>query len=228
MTLDEIKVHVRHEVARGDSLDTYLSDYVNEAIREIARGTDFRFLRATSSLTTSTASRSVTLPATCGDIVSLHWKDETTGGNEPTRPLYERTIAELRGAYDEASEGTPRDYIRRPKVNDTAAETLDIWPAPDDDYALLLEYLSFFATLSTGTGTGSKNVLTVDYPWLVIYRTKQRCGFAAGDMGMASEAQAQYAEQLRITFESEQANYVGPPPPMRWSTGAKVSPYHED
>lgn len=208
MTLDELKAQIRIETQRPSSRDDELTEYINHAIRDISRDADFRFLRTTGSITTTSTTRAVDLPTRCGSILSLHYHDTTSGGSEGTRALRPATPTEARRMYGEASTGKPYYYLRRPKVNDTAVETLDLWPAPDAAYTLELEHFQFFASLS---GTTDTNVISVDYPWLVIKRANMRLFNAVGDDEGAARAMRQYAMERSSVLGEERRDNSGQP-----------------
>lgn len=213
MTLDQLKAQIRIETQRPSSRDDELTEYINSAIRDISRSADFRFLRTTSSITTTSTTRSVNLTSNCGSIISLHYHDTTSGGSEKTRQLRSATPAEARSMYGEARTGKPYYYIRRGKVNDSAAETLDLWPIPDGAYTLELEHFGFFTDI---TSSSSKNVITTDYPWLVIKRANMRLFNAVGDDESAARMMRQYAMERENVLHQERRGNSGQPGPISW------------
>lgn len=225
MDLGEIKTHLRIEVGRGASLDSQLDDYVNLGIREMSRMEDFRMLRATSTASATTTTRSVNLPASCGDIVSIWHRDTTSGGNQPTREVHPATIQDARLMFTEAATGTPRVYVRRGKINDTAAGSIDCWPIPAAAYVLDVEHLEFFTDLDNDTAS---NVFTTDYPRAVIYRAKEIACGAVGDKERWQMARMQLAVALKEIREAEIHDHVGPPGPLSVSTGALLDTARND
>lgn len=211
MNLGEIKAHVRIETSRPASVDDQLDDYVNHAIRSMSREDNFRFLRTTGTLSSTTTTRSVNLPARCGSILAIHYHDTTSGGSERTHEVHKATIQEARQMYGEATTGKPHYYIRRAKATASGTESIDLWPLSDEAYLFELEHLQFYADLDNDTAS---NVISTDYPWAVIKRTNQIVFEAVGDDASGASAGMQYGNAVRRALQQEKSSVAGPSPPL--------------
>lgn len=141
----DLKTAIASWAARSD-LTTQIDDFIDMAEAEFNRTLRTEQMISEATLTLTSTSSSVNLPADFLEIESISF-------NNSPREINFATRKQLQDQYASQASGRPRVYTLRAPAIAAGVERIQFGPSPDGAYTLTLSYYSKIAALSTSNTT---------------------------------------------------------------------------
>jgi hypothetical protein len=190
MALDSysnLKASIADWIARDD-LTTQIDDFIDLFEAEFNRRLKTQEMRLTTTVTTSSTTNLVTLPADFRKLVNISFQSDPRDIDFSTEKLLKIQKA---GAANQASR--PQVVAMAAPSSSGAPLSLQFGPNPDSAYVLDVDYYASLPSLSTSTTT---NWLLSDQPGAYLYGTLKHAGLFIKDSETRAEIQAEYDRLL--------------------------------
>lgn len=154
--VDRLIDKVKQNVGRpGDTtLDDYVVEYLNNAIKKVCTEANFWFMHSSTTINYTVGNNTQVLPSDFKDEDSV-WLQVTNGSITEWIELEYLEWEDVRREFDDTTQAEPTHYIIQQK-------NLILWPKPDKNYVVRLDYYQYLTDL-TDPG-GATNYLLTDYP----------------------------------------------------------------
>lgn len=196
LNLTQLRAHVRSLTGIQSTAivsDADIDIFINEAYQEINREADWPFLRAQTTLTTSSNVATYSLPAGVSEnaIASV-----AILSNDVNR-------RQLRPRSRYSTDDSPGPYlIGRPKEYSVWDGVVELYPTPDASETINIRYFSEIANLSSGSDVP---VFDAKFHSLVAYGASVRVLIREGD---ETERRGYYNLQFKDGMEQMKGDYL--------------------
>lgn len=187
----DLKTAIASWVARSD-LTTQLDDFIDMAEAEFNRTLRTEQMIAETTLTLSSTSSSVNLPA---DFLEV----ETISFTSAPREINFATRKQLQDQYASQSSGRPRVYTLRASSTSAGVQRMEFGPSPDGAYTLTMSYYQKIPGLSTATTT---NWLMTKEPEAYLFCSLSKALSYIQDLERKAEIKVAWAE-MKAQLDSE-------------------------
>lgn len=210
MNYEGIRDALRVELAQASSLDGSFEEWIDLAVRDILKAEAFKYLCASSTITSVAGTRAYAKPSANGSIIAVWYKSTLVTDVQPTRELWRiQTRTDVRSMFDEEADGIPSHFF------EDENDKIEFWPKPDAIYTFLVDHTAFPTRMTQDSDT---NHLTQEWPMAIVYRAKWYGANSQGDLELAKAADSQWGDQMRRLIQFETQDSYAPMEHIPWGT----------